>query len=293
VDELPLEQIRDDLAWIVLIIVGGLLVLRFARAPIRRILHRVFEGQTQPGSTERLTEADVRKRVDTVETLAMSTIRLTVAALVIVVVLALLNLGPVIAGLGLVVAAIAFAGQDFVRDYLSGLVILLENHFYVGDVIGVGQVSGMVEDFSLRRTKLRDPNGTLHIVANGEIRIASNLTRGFGGINLDMPIAFDADVDRAMALIGEVGTALATDPDWADRIIDAPVAMRVDAFSEVGMTIKVLGKVKAGEQLPVTGELRRRLLTAFAEAGIGLPNRNLVVDRPGKGQPDPPLGRRG
>ena len=142
-----------------------------------------------------------------------------------------------------------------------------------------GQVSGTVEDFSLRRTKLRDANGTLHIVANGEIRIASNLTRGFGGINLDMPIAYDADVDPAMALIGEIGTAMAADPDWADRIIEAPAAVRVEAFGEVGMSIKVLGKVAAGEQWAVTGELRRRLLTAFAEAGIGLPQRNVVVER--------------
>jgi len=174
---------------------------------------------------------------------------------------------------------VAFAGQDFVRDYLAGLVILLENQFYVGDVIGVGQVSGTVEDFSLRRTKLRDPSGTLHIVSNGEIRIASNQTRGYGGINLDMPIAYDADLDRAMALIGEVGARMAADPEWKDRVLEAPVAMRVDAFGEIGLSIKVLGKVQAGEQWAATGELRRRLLDAFAEQGIGLPNRNVVVER--------------
>ena len=100
-DELTLDQVRDDAFWIVLIIVAGLLVLRFARAPIRRILQRVFEGQTQPGSTEKLTATDVQKRVDTVETLAMSTIRFVVLILVVILVLGVLNLGPVIAGLGL------------------------------------------------------------------------------------------------------------------------------------------------------------------------------------------------
>jgi len=278
-DGTVLEQARDDVVWIILIIVVGLLVLRFARAPIRRILQRVFEGQTQPGSTQKLTAAEVQKRVDTVETLAMSTIRFVVLVLVVILVLGVLNLGPVIAGLGLVLAAIAFAGQDFVRDYLAGLVILLENQFYVGDVIGVGQVSGTVEDFSLRRTKLRDPNGTLHIVSNGEIRIASNQTRGYGGINLDMPIAYDADLDRAMALVGEVGAKMAADPEWKDRVLEAPVAMRVDAFGEIGLSIKVLGKVQAGEQWAATGELRRRLLDAFADEGIGLPQRNVVVER--------------
>ena len=284
-DEQLLDQVRDDALWIIAIIVAGLLVLRFARAPIRRVLHRVFEGQTQPGSTERLTATEVQKRVDTVETLAMSTIRFVVLLLVVILVLGVLNLGPVIAGLGLVLAAVAFAGQDFVRDYLAGMVILLENHFYVGDVIGVGQVGGTVEDFSLRRTKLRDADGTLHIVSNGEIRIASNRTRGYGGINLDMPIAYDADVDRAMALIGEVGAALAADPDWADRVIEAPEAVRVEAFGEIGMSIKVLGKVQAGEQWAVTGELRRRLLAAFSETGIGLPSRNVVVEQDAEGLP--------
>ncbi len=284
-DEQLLDQVRDDALWIIAIIVAGLLVLRFARAPIRRVLHRVFEGQTQPGSTERLTATEVQKRVDTVETLAMSTIRFVVLLLVVILVLGVLNLGPVIAGLGLVLAAVAFAGQDFVRDYLAGMVILLENHFYVGDVIGVGQVGGTVEDFSLRRTKLRDADGTLHIVSNGEIRIASNRTRGYGGINLDMPIAYDADVERAMALIGEVGAALAADPDWADRVIEAPEAVRVEAFGEIGMSIKVLGKVQAGEQWAVTGELRRRLLAAFSETGIGLPSRNVVVEQDAEGLP--------
>ena len=279
-DGTGLEQVRDDALWIILIIVAGLLVLRFARPPIRRILQRVFAGQTQPGSTDKLSAAEVEKRVNTVETLAMSTIRFVVLILVVILVLGVLNLGPVIAGLGLVLAAIAFAGQDFVRDYLSGLVILLENHFYVGDVIGVGQVSGVVEDFSLRRTKLRDPSGTLHIVANGEIRIASNFTRGFGGINLDMPIAYDADVDRAMEVIGEVGTALAADPEWVDRVLEPPAAVRVETLGDIGMTIKVLGKVRAGEQWVVGGELRRRLLVAFAENGIDLPSRGIVGGAP-------------
>ena len=121
-DELSLDAVRDDAIWIILIIVAGLLVLRFARAPIRRVLQRVFTGQTQPGSTEKLTPTDVQKRVDTVETLAMSTIRFVVLVLVVILVLGVLNLGPVIAGLGLVLAALAFAGQDFVRDYLAGLV---------------------------------------------------------------------------------------------------------------------------------------------------------------------------
>jgi small conductance mechanosensitive channel len=279
-DGLSLEQIRDDLLPILIVVVVGLLVLTLARRPIRGLLHGIFERQVQPITGERLSEADIKKRVDTVETLATSTLRLIVVVLVTVIILALLDLGPIIAAFGIVLAAIAFAGQDFVRDYLAGVVILLENQFYVGDVIQVGMVSGTVEDFTLRRTNLRDLNGTLHIVSNGEIRIASNQTRGYGGVNLEIPIAYDADVDRAMALVAEVGAAMQADPAWADRVLEAPTALRVETLGELGMSIKVTGRVRAGEQWNANGEVRRRILAAFAANGIDLPSRGVVLGQP-------------
>ena len=275
-DGLTLDQIREDILPILVVLLAGLVVLRFARRPIRALLQRIFERQVQPISGERLSPADVKKRVDTVETLAVSTLRLVVGALVAVIILAFLDLGPIIAAFGIVIAAVAFAGQDFVRDYLAGLVILLENQFYVGDVIQVGTVSGTVEDFTLRRTNLRDLDGTLHIVANGEIRIASNQTRGYGGINLEIPVAYDADVDQAMAIIADVGRAMKQDTDWADRILEPPSPLRVETLGDLGMSIKVVGKVRAGEQWTANGEVRRRILAAFAANHIELPSRSLV-----------------
>jgi len=283
-DGLSLEQIRDQVLPILLVLLAGLIVLRFARKPIRALLQRVFERQVQPITGERLSAADVRKRVDTVETLAVSTLRLVVVVLVVVIVLAVLDLGPVIAAFGIVIAAFAFAGQDFVRDYLAGLVILLENQFYVGDVIQVGLVSGTVEDFTLRHTNLRDLNGTLHIVSNGEIRVASNQTRGYGGINLEIPVAYGTDVDRATAIIAEVGVALQADPEWADRVLEPPTALRVETLGDLGMSIKVTGKVRAGEQWNANGEVRRRILAAFAANDIDLPSRSLVAQDPDPAQ---------
>jgi small conductance mechanosensitive channel len=277
-DELTPEQIRDDLLPIFIVLLIGLVVLRLARAPIRRLLQRIFERQVQPISGERLSGLDVKKRVDTVETLALSSLRFVVGALVVVIILAFLDLGPIVAAFGIVLAAVAFAGQDFVRDYLAGLVILLENQFYVGDVIQVGGVSGTVEEFTLRRTNLRDPNGTLHIVSNGEIRIASNQTRGYGGINFEIPIAYNADVERAMAIIREVGEAMKADPEWADRILEPIAPMRVETLGELGMSIRLTGKVRAGEQWNAGGEVRRRILAAFAAEGIQPPSRTVVVE---------------
>ncbi len=285
-DEIPIEEIEAAFGTaavpIILVIVAALLLLRFARPLIRRVLRRLFESEAKFATNNQLTAAEVKKRVDTIETLGVSTIRLVVVVLVVGLVMALLNLGELVAALGLVLAAIAFAGQDFVRDYLAGFFILVENQFSVGDVVTVAGVSGTVEDFTLRRTTVRDVNGTLHTVSNGEIRVASNQTRGFAGINLDVPIAYGADVEQAMTLIDGVGTALAADPVWASRILEPPTAVRVGAFGDIGMSITVRGRVLAGEQWAVTGELRRRVYAAFATAGIRLPSREIVVERGGE-----------
>lgn len=152
-----IEQIRDDAIPITVIIIVALVVLRFARPLIRKVLRRIFERHKPVDSDYQPTPAEVQKRVDTMEALGVSTIRFVVVLLVGVLVLAVLNLGPVIAALGLVLAAIAFAGQDFVRDYLAGIVIIVENQFYVGDSIQAAGATGTVEDFTLRRTTLRDP----------------------------------------------------------------------------------------------------------------------------------------
>jgi small conductance mechanosensitive channel len=284
-DAIPYEQIENALLDaaipIVLAVVSALLVLRFARPLIRRILRRMLQSEPFSASATHMTAADVVKRVDTLETLGVSAMRFVVVVLVVALVLAALNLGWVVGALGFVFAALAFAGQDFVRDYLAGIFILVENQFYVGDVVRLAQVTGTVEDFTLRRTTLRDADGTLHIVSNGLIRVASNLTRGYAGINLDVPIAYDADVDTAMAIIGDVGKTLAADKVWSERILEAPNAVRVDSFGDMGMAIKVLGRVRAGDQWAVTGELRRRVLAAFANAGINLPQRRIIIEQPG------------
>ena len=282
-DEIPVDQFESAVLAaavpIIVIVVGALLVLRFARPLIRRILRRLFVSQQLYGSRNQMTEDDTRKRVATIETLGVSTLRFVVFLLVGALVLAVLNLGEIVAALGFVIAAIAFAGQDFVRDYLAGIFIIVENQFFVGDVIRIAGMTGTVEDFTLRRTTLRDIEGTLHIVSNGEIRVASNLTRGYAGIDLDVPISYDTDVDRAMTLIKDVGTRLAADPTWSERILDLPAAVRVGAFGDLGMSITVLGKVRAGQQWAVTGELRRRVLAALASAGITLPQRNVLIER--------------
>ena len=127
------------------------------------------------------------------------------------------------------------------RDYLNGALILIENQFSKGDVVRVAGVSGTVEDFSLRRTTLRDLDGVVHTVPNGEIQVASNLTRVWARINQDVTVAYGTDIDKATRVVDEVGRAMAADPTWKRRVLEAPSVDRVAALGEYGVTLKILG----------------------------------------------------
>jgi small conductance mechanosensitive channel len=188
-----------------------------------------------------------------------------------------LDIGPAVAGLGVVGVAVGFGAQHLVRDYLNGALILIENQFSKGDVIRAAGVSGEVEDFSLRRTTLRDLDGVVHTVPNGEITIASNLTRVWARINQDVVVAYGTDIDMATGVVDEVGTTMAADPRWKRRILEAPRVDRVAALGEYGITLKILGTVRAPDQWAAAGELRKRLLAAFKEHGIEIPRPQRVI----------------
>src|SRR4030095_6814976 len=126
--------------------------------------------------------------------------------------------------------AVGFGAQNLVRDYLNGALILIENQFSKGDVIRAAGVSGTVEDFSLRRTTLRDLDGVVHTVPNGEISVASNLTRVWARINQDVTVAYGTDIDKAISVVDEVGKAMMADVAWKRRILEPPVVDRVAAL---------------------------------------------------------------
>jgi moderate conductance mechanosensitive channel len=193
-----------------------------------------------------------------------------------------------VAGLGVVGVAVGFGAQHLVRDYLNGALILIENQFSKGDVIRAAGVSGTVEDFSLRRTTVRDLDGVVHTVPNGEITIASNLTRVWARINQDVTVAYGTDIDMATSVVDEVGKSMAADPAWKRRILEPPKVDRISALAEYGITIKILGTVRAPDQWAAAGELRKRLLAAFREHGIEIPRpQRVVLAREPGGLPPP------
>jgi small-conductance mechanosensitive channel len=198
------------------------------------------------------------------------------ALIIIVVIMMVLDevgvpIAPVLAGFGVAGIAIGFGAQYLIRDLIAGIFIIMENQYRVGDVVRVADISGLVEYITLRKTVLRDLDGILHHVPNGEIRTASNFTRHFARVNLDIPVAYGTDLDHAISVINRVGKALAEDEKWRKVIKSPPQALRVNNLGDSGIDIKILGDVKPMEQWAVTGELRLRLKKAFDDEGIEIP----------------------
>jgi len=284
------EFVRDPLLRIALIVVFAFLAGRLAGAFVRGIVKALMDREATEGTAQELSAVEIKKRMDTLSELGTNVIRVFVVLIAGVMVLGELNLdiGPAIAGLGVVGIAVGFGAQSLVRDYFTGALILVENQFSKGDVVTIAGVTGVVEDFSLRRTTLRDLDGVVHTVPNGEIKVASNRTRTWARINQDVTVAYGTDIDRAISVVDAVGRAMHEDPVWKRRVLDPPRVERVEALGEYGVTLKILGTVRASEQWAAGGELRKRLLAAFAENGIEIPRpQRVVLARDPAAAPDP------
>jgi small-conductance mechanosensitive channel len=272
--------VLEDYALPVLIVlVVAFVLLRASRLFVHGVVKALMDREVTEGTAQELSAVELKKRMDTLDDLGANVIRFFIVIIAGLMILRAfgLDIGPAVAGLGVVGVAVGFGAQHLVRDYLNGALILIENQFSKGDVIRAGGVSGEVEDFSLRRTTLRDLDGVVHTVPNGEIKIASNLTRVWSRINQDVVVAYGTDIDTATAVVDEVGRAMAADPTWKRRILEAPRVDRVAALGEYGITLKILGTVRAPDQWAAAGEFRKRLLAAFKEHGIEIPRPQRVI----------------
>lgn len=224
-------------------------------------------------------EPEEKQRLDTLSSVLVHTAGAAVFIMAVLMVLSELsvNIAPVLAGAGIVGLAIAFGAQNLVKDVISGLFIIVEDQYSKGDVVRIAGQSGMVEDFNFRRTILRDLDGTVHYVPNGEIRIASNLSKEFARVNLNVSIAYHEDIDRAIAVINRVGQELAADETFGPDIIEAPAVLRVHSLADSGIEIKVLGVTQRLRQWDVTGELRKRIKNAFDSESIEIPFPHVAV----------------
>ena len=277
---------RTTLLPILLILIVAVLAARLASVFVHGIVKTLMDREATEGTAQELSAVELKKRMDTLDDLGAHAIQFFIVVIAGLMILDKLGLsiGPAVAGLGVIGIAVGFGAQTLVRDYLTGALILIENQFSVGDVVRLAGVDGTVEDFSLRRTTVRDIDGVVHTIPNGEIKVASNLTRVWARINQDVTLAYGTDLDRAIEIVDAVGQSMKDDPAWRKTILEPPRVDRVDALGEQGVTLKILGSVRAPDQWAAAGEYRKRLLRALDANGIDTPGRI----RPTEPQPSAP-----
>jgi small conductance mechanosensitive channel len=199
----------------------------------------------------------------------------TIAIYFVAVVMALgefnINLGPLIAGAGIVGVALGFGAQSLVKDFLSGIFMLIEDQYGVGDVVDLGDAVGKVEAVNLRTTQIRDAHGTLWHVPNGEIRRVANKSQQWARALLDVDVAYDTDLNHAMNVIKRVADGLWEDALPHATVLEEPEIFGVQAFGADAVTIRFGVKVEPSEQFAAARELRARLKYAFDEEGIEIP----------------------
>ena len=248
------------------------------------ILHRIVEGliphviERSVGVREKRRQTakdreEIEQRSETLSHFLVGAMKAVIWVVAVFMVLPEMNveIGPLVAGAGIVGIAIGFGAQNLIRDILSGIFIIMEDQYGKGDVVTVAGIIGTVESVNIRRTMLRDLDGVVHVVPNGEIKTSSNYTKDWSRIKLDVPVAYGEDLDKVIAVINRVGQELFEDQEWRPFLITPPQVLRVNKFGDSGIDIRILGETKPLRQWAVGGELRLRLKKAFDKEGIEIP----------------------
>ena len=193
-----------------------------------------------------------------------------------------INIGPLLASAGVAGLAIGFGAQTLVKDFITGFFILIENTFDVGDVIRAAGVQGTVESLTLRRTMLRDADGTVHMIPNSQMTIISNLTRDWTQLTLHIAVDYNENSDRVVSLLKEVAAEVRNDPDFSGSIVADPEVPGIDRVSGDTVDYLLLVKTRPGQQYLVAREFRRKIKDCFEHQGIkpAGPNRFYVVGDP-------------
>ncbi|KUO69497.1 MAG: potassium transporter KefA [Lutibacter sp. BRH_c52] len=187
------------------------------------------------------------------------------------------SIGPILAAAGIVGLAFGFGGQYLIRDIISGLFIILENQYRIGDIVKFENLGGVVEKISLRMTTLRDLDGTVHHIPHGEIKEVSNYSKDFSRVNLDIGVSYGAKLEQVIEVVNKTGIELAEDAKFKEFIITAPQFLRVNDFADSSVMIKILGETLPSKQWEITGELRKKLKIAFDREGIEIPFPQRVI----------------
>ena len=259
-------------------IVGVLIIAFILTRLLKTISRHLSELSTSQGLPSTVRAQQLRTLSSVIHGIGLFVI-VFVASLQILPLLGI-NMGPLLASAGIAGVAIGFGAQTLVRDFINGFFILVENQYDIGDVVKIAGVSGKVESMTLRRTVLRDADGTLHSVPSSQITVVSNLTRDWTQLSMTVSVAYTVDSDKVTKLLQTVGEELAHDPDYSHKIVAEPEVPGIEKVGGNEIEYLMLVKTKPGAQDAVRRELRRRIKVCFEKNKIepGNPNRVYVLD---------------
>ena len=247
---------------IAIIVLGGLIGYRFLRVLTTRLENLV--AGTAPTDEEAQRARTLTRVVHSTALVAMAII----AGLMILRELGL-DITPLIAGAGIAGVALGLGAQSLISDVIGGFFILMEDQFSVGDSIQAGNIAGSVEKMTLRATFLRDLEGTLHVIPNGEMRIVSNRTKHWSRAMVDLGVAYEEDIGKVMAALEKIGRDFYE--EFEPLLLEEPTVTGVEALGDWAVTVRIMVKTRPGKQWDVARELRRRIKESFEREGIEMP----------------------
>ena len=265
--------LRVKMPKIVVIIVAAIILLRIFRGITRRMASL---------RARRISAGFRAQQIQTISTVLNSVANVAVIFTATLMVLSILemHIEPLLASAGIAGLAIGFGAQTLVHDFINGFFVLLEDQYNIGDTIRVAGVKGVVEDMTLRRTVLRDDDGTVHIIPNSQIQIVSNMTRDWAQLALRVAVAYNESSDKVIALLKQVGEEMRNNPEFAEDIVSEVQVPGIDRVANGEVDYLVLVKTRPNKQYPISREFRRRIKDCFEKNNIqaGLPGRIFVKD---------------
>jgi small-conductance mechanosensitive channel len=273
-----LDEPLTKLVWIILTIVIALIVKRIAHRMIDRVALRMAEGtvperfrnRTVVNGNSVLVSERRRQRAGTMGSVLRSIASIVILSTAAITILGELNLdlAPFLFSASIIGVAVGFGAQNIVKDFLAGIFMLLEDQYGVGDMIDIGPATGTVEAVTLRTTRLRDVNGVVWYMRNGEINRVGNQSQNWARAVLDVPVSYDEDVDKVRTLLKHASATMAAEQPWDEIIIDEPEVWGVTALSGEAVVVRVVLKTAPGRQAEVSRELRERVKKDFDRAGV-------------------------
>jgi len=248
----------------------------FASKFISSLLHHTVRPDLYPSRVDR------ERRLKTIESLVSVILRIVIFGIAFVLIIGEfgINTGPLIASAGGLGVALGFGAQSLIKDFTSGIFIIIDNQYRVGDFITINdEVSGTVEAVTIRTTILRDLDGSRHHITNGSITLATNQTVDFGGISEDILVGKKSNVEQIKIIVDNIGLALSRDKKFGPMIREAPYFERVLKFDKDGIIIRVVGTTTPNDKVSVVGELYKRILEEFRKENIELPDTQISLQR--------------